>query len=45
MLEPTGIAYVSARQEERREFDSGIGFSVFECSCFLPFLELNYVDC
>jgi len=26
MLEPTVTAYVSARQEERREFDSGLGF-------------------
>jgi hypothetical protein len=26
MLEPTGTAYVSARQEERHEFDSGLGF-------------------
>jgi len=26
MLEPTGTAYVSARQEEWREFDSGLGF-------------------
>ena len=25
MPEPTGTAYVSARQEERREFDSGLG--------------------
>ncbi|MGA2999995.1 hypothetical protein [Bradyrhizobium sp.] len=26
MPEPTGAAYVSAKQEERREFDSGLGF-------------------
>jgi len=25
MLEPSGTAYVSARQEEWREFDSGLG--------------------
>jgi len=26
MPDPTGTAYVSARQEERREFDSGLAF-------------------